>query len=115
MVSVLSAVLSGAWGPIEADDRQASPQYRQSSKGHFFAAIRIDQFLPPNDFRNAMDAMIDVIQNVPRENGAEPIHYPGAKEFETFSQRTRDGVPLTPKEVRDFRALSEKFKIDPPQ
>jgi LDH2 family malate/lactate/ureidoglycolate dehydrogenase len=115
MVSILSAVLSGAWAQAKVDPKGASLEFRQWSKAHFFAAIRVDQFLPSADFRKAMDAMIDAIQNVPRENADEPIYYPGDKEFQTSFERSRSGIPLTSAEIEDFRALAEMFNVDLPQ
>jgi LDH2 family malate/lactate/ureidoglycolate dehydrogenase len=115
MVSILSAVLSGAWAQSKVDNKDASLEFRQWSKAHFFAAIRVDQFLPPKDFRNAMDAMIDAIRDVPRENANEPIYYPGDKEHQTALNRSHDGIPLTSAEIEDFRTLAKMFSVDLPE
>ncbi len=59
MVSILSGVLSGGWTQLAAGD---PPPYDQPTMGHFFAAIRIDQFMPVAQFEAALEAMIDAVR-----------------------------------------------------
>ena len=113
MVSILSAVLSGAWAESEVADDE-SPQFRQWSKAHFFAAIRVDQFLPLPAFITAMDAMIDAIQEAPREESQQPIHYPGDKEYRTCQERSSQGIPLIAAEVESLQALAKQFNVELP-
>ena len=112
-VSILSAVLSGAWAETQSTD--PTKAYCQKSKAHFFAALRIDQFMPLAEFCSAIDAMIDAVQTAPRENRGEPIHYPGSQEAQTALQRSRDGIPLIRPEVADLDQLSKLFNVDLPQ
>jgi LDH2 family malate/lactate/ureidoglycolate dehydrogenase len=62
-----------------------------------------------------MDAMFDAIQAAPRDHTNEPIFYPGDREYRTAQQRSRDGVPITNTERRDFRELAEKFNVAMPR
>ena len=113
MVSILSAVLSGAWA--ETPDAERAKVYCQNSKAHCFAALRIDQFMPLQAFCVAIDAMIEAIQSVPREQETEPIHYPGSQEAQVELERSRDGIPLIGPEVDDLASLAQQFNVDLPQ
>jgi LDH2 family malate/lactate/ureidoglycolate dehydrogenase len=111
MVSILTGVLSGGFSTLSADGSGTTDVYRQWSKGHLFAAVRIDQFLPPDQLKAAMDAMIDTIQSAPPISPEEPILYPGAKEQTVYLERSRQGIPLATCDLEDLGALARHFNV----
>ncbi|MEM7131550.1 MAG: Ldh family oxidoreductase [Chloroflexota bacterium] len=116
MVEVMCALLSGAWddGHPE-DDRLAFDGYRQSTDGHFFAAIKVDAFRPLDEFKKGMDAMIQAIHAAPKEKGQERIYVAGEIEHETELERQADGIPLPDTVIADLQELSEQYNVPMPE
>jgi LDH2 family malate/lactate/ureidoglycolate dehydrogenase len=110
-VTVLCAVLSGAWGPTPAEPPGEGATYSQQREAHFFGAFRLDLFQPPGDFKRALDAMLRALQASPPIPGRERVYVAGEIEHETEQQRRRTGIPLTDKLVADLRDLSETYGI----
>lgn len=102
LASILTGVLSGAWSESNDHDREG---YEQETMGHFLAAIRVDQFMPVEQFKSSMDAMIDALLSAPPLDPSEPIHYPGSREHATLQERLREGIPV------DFRLLEELQQV----
>lgn len=111
LVSILSAALSGAWSTAGPDGQRATGDYRQWSKAHFFAALRIDQFMPAEQFKQAMDEMVIAVRTAARIRPDEPVLYPGAPEHAAHERRSRAGVPLSPGDLDDLQALATAFKM----
>lgn len=121
MVSILSGVLSGAWGAVQhsrpdaAQVGSVTDRYEQPTMGHFFAAIRIDAFQPLECFRAAMDAMIDALHAAPVTAPHGKVHYPGEIEAATAAYRAKHGIPLSAYVASELRALAQRLALDMPQ
>jgi LDH2 family malate/lactate/ureidoglycolate dehydrogenase len=93
MLDVLCGVLTGGGfsnsvlGLYKGTDRPINA-------GHFFAAIRIDNFIPLDDFRQRMDQLIEAMRNCPPAPGVDRIYTPGEIEHETEQKRRREGIPI---------------------
>ncbi len=91
LVDLLAGVLSGAAFGKDvgrpADDRNADV-------GHFFAAIKIENFRPVDFFKADMDTYIRSLKAAPKLPGQDRIFIHGEKEFELQEKYSRDGVPL---------------------
>jgi len=112
LVEVLTALLSNGWAPTtDATPADAPAVYHQDRIAHFFGAIRIDLFRPAGEFRQAMDAMIDALHRAQPAAGHDRIYVPGEIEYDTQQIRSRQGIPLSPQEVRDLLSLSEQFDL----
>jgi L-2-hydroxycarboxylate dehydrogenase (NAD+) len=120
MVSILSGVLSRAWArvePVQSDSASTTPpsvQYDQPAMGHFFAAVRIDAFQPPECFRSAMDGMIDALHAAPTKDPNNTVHYPGEIEFATAVDRAEHGIPVSDYLFDELRALAERLELEMP-
>jgi LDH2 family malate/lactate/ureidoglycolate dehydrogenase len=91
MVDILTALCSGApYGPAVADSEITSARV-----SHFFMALRIDLFRPPEDFKRDMSAMLDALSALEPAEGAERVWYAGLKEHEAEKRCETEGVPLT--------------------
>lgn len=118
MVEVLSAVLSACWcenperEKILGDDKELSKDgYAQEGVGHFFMAIRIDQFRKVEGFKQDMDAMVRAIGACPPELGQDRVYYAGELEHITQRQRLDTGIPLPSHIAADLRELSETYDV----
>lgn len=104
MVDIFAGVLSGAaYGPHVG----RSGQNNIANVGHFFAAIRIDAFRDPLDFKHDLDAYIELLKDAPKAAGEDRIFIHGEKEFELAEKHEREGVPLFLEVVRGLREAGE--------
>lgn len=74
----------------------------------FMGAIRIDNFVDPEQFKQRMDEWIRLIRSTRRAEGVERIWLPGEKEFVTRCQRLTEGIPLNAEMVNELRTLAEE-------
>lgn len=106
MVDIFSGILAGSgFGELV----YGADQPDQSRVGHFFAAIRIDAFRDPVEFKADMDNLIEMLKNSPKAAGEDRIYIHGEKEFERAERAGIEGVPLSDVTVR---ALSEAGEQD---
>lgn len=111
VVEVLTALLSEGWAKKPEPANNTSSRFSQDSIAHFFGAMRVDLFRDPDDFKTGMDAMVAAIHRAPVAPGYERVIVPGEMEHETEAIRRRDGIPLRESEVRDLRALAERYDV----
>lgn len=123
-VDIFSGVLSGAaFGKNVSDPSKLS----NANVGHFFAAIRLDAFREPEEFKQDMDNLFHQLKTAEKAIGQERIFIHGEKEFERTDKYKKDGIPLLEGVVKslqsagesvgvafDLHAVSEK-EIDPAQ
>lgn len=92
-------------GGVEGGGAQA---YRL---GHFFLAINIGAFLPPAAFRKTTGDMMRSLRAARKAPGAARIWTPGEKEFETLTERARDGIPVGPELLAELRGLGAELGL----
>jgi LDH2 family malate/lactate/ureidoglycolate dehydrogenase len=115
MVSILSGVLSSAWGPKDASTiNRQSVEYDQPTMGHIFAALKIEAFQPLESFRAAMDAMIDALHAAPSVEGHQKVCYPGEIEFATAADRAKHGIPVNDYLFAELQALGQQLELQSP-
>jgi LDH2 family malate/lactate/ureidoglycolate dehydrogenase len=78
MVDIFTGVLSGGYyGPLV---------YGKKGEGagvcHFFGAIKLDSFIPPEDFKKSMDDLIRRLKGHTKAAGSDKIWIHGEKEYE---------------------------------
>ena len=105
LVQVLTAGLSGGWSEMP-DGR-----FRQDQIAHFFAALKIDLFGELEKFKQGMDEMMAALHRAPPAPGHPQVYVPGEIEHQVKEERTRNGIPLTDKEVDELRELSEQYGV----
>src|SRR5271155_5652069 len=71
-----------------------------TNTGQAIAAIAIESFLPPTEFKRTVDGLIRDIRNSPRLPGVERIWLPGEQSHAKLIDRRAHGVPM-PKALRD--------------
>ena len=115
MVDILAAVLSGAnYGPFVPPMMSYLPLLEQKSGegwGHFFGAMRVDAFMPADEFKQRMDKWIKTMREARPAKGQEKVLIPGDPERENEERISREGIELMPQVVEDLEKIAKKINI----
>jgi len=111
MVDIFSGVLSGAdygpWvKPLKKDGTRG-----HHNVGHFFGAIKIENFMPMKRFKATMDEMIQGLKNSNKAESASRIFIHGEKEFEKYDEYKKNGVPIEAKVCDSLKKVGEELGI----
>ena len=116
LVDLLSGVLSGA---AYGMDVGAPSSTENANVGHFFAAVKIENFRPVDDFKTDMDRYIRKLKATEKLPGHDRIFIHGEKEFELAERAIKTGVPLMPEVVEALeqagREADVPFDVQPGQ
>ena len=116
MVDILAAVLSGAnFGPFVPPMMSYLPLLEQKSGegwGHFFGAMRVDAFMPADEFKTRMDFWMETMRNARPAKGNEKVLIPGEPERENEERISREGIALLPQVVDDLVIIAKKSGIN---
>ncbi len=99
LVDILCSTLSG-WPTVP---EITQPYTGQAS--HFFGAIAIKGFMPPEEFKERMDAVIKAHHDLPKAPGTDRIYMSGEIEQEIENKR-KHGLPLHPEIVASLQELA---------
>lgn len=94
--------------------------YNNNKKGeagicHFFGALRLDLFGPPEDLKKNIGEIIETIRSGEKVPGHDRIYIHGEKESESRDLAMREGVFLD-EATRDFlAALADEFSLPRPE
>jgi len=107
VVDILCSTLSGGLSVLE---KESGPSTRGKAN-HFFGALRIDGFMPADEFKERMDAMIKAHHELPKAPGVDRIYLAGEVEQETERQR-RQGIPLHPSVLASLQEIAKELNIE---
>ena len=108
LVDLLSGVLSGA----AFGQTVGKPSEKQNANiGHFFAAIKIENFRPVDYFKEDMDDYIRSLKATPKLPGQDRIYIHGEKEFENVEKYMQEGVPLLTEVVDQLKTAGEEAGV----
>ena len=85
MLDVLAGVLTGA---------RFGAGLGMPGSGQFFLALKVERFLPLDEFLDRMDALIDQLHGSALAPGAERIYVAGEIEAEMQARRLAEGLPI---------------------
>ena len=108
MVDILSSILAAS---VCLPEIRSQPT-RKSECTHFFCAINISGFQPPEEFKKGMDQMVRVYHNLPKAEGVSNITIPGELEWALEQERRKNGIPLDEEVIQSLKDLSKEFKVD---
>jgi L-2-hydroxycarboxylate dehydrogenase (NAD+) len=112
IIGILAGALNRAALGREVVDFVKEPG-KATNTGHAIAAIAIDTFMPPAEFKRTIDSVIRDIRGSPRLPGVERIFLPGEQSHAKFLDRRANGVPM-PKALRDsLDAVARELAIAP--
>jgi LDH2 family malate/lactate/ureidoglycolate dehydrogenase len=116
IVDILSAVLSGAnFGPFVPPMMSYLPLLTQQSGegwGHFFGAMRVDAFMPADEFKNRMDQWIAVMRSAAPAKGQEKVLIPGDPERENEQRIAKEGITLLPQVIAEIQQIAAKMGMN---
>jgi len=105
-VDILCNTLSGGLSvPEQKGGFGANPM------AHFLGALRIGGFMPADEFKERMDAMIKAHHELPKAPGVDRIYLSGEIEQE-IEMRRRQGIPLHPTVVASLQELAKELNIE---
>jgi LDH2 family malate/lactate/ureidoglycolate dehydrogenase len=115
-LSLIIGILAGALNRA-ALGREVIDFVKEAGKptntGHAIAAIAVEAFMPPAEFKRAVDQVIRDIRTSPRLPGVDRIWLPGEQSHAKFLQRRSEGVPM-PKALRDsLDAVARDINVAP--
>lgn len=111
---VLTAILTGGkW------TRNIKSLYEEDKAGiqgtcHSFMALDPDCFIGKENFKQSMDSYIRSIKESGKAENKTEILMPGEPEYQTESQRLKEGIPLSSSTVKELMVLGESFGLSLP-
>lgn len=110
MVDVLSALLSnGAIGD------QINSMYQTLDKpndiSHFFLGIKVDGFMPEQQFKGIIDQYISYVKATPLAENAKEVFMPGEIEHRNFEKSKVEGIAVPESVIRELVGLATKAGI----
>jgi LDH2 family malate/lactate/ureidoglycolate dehydrogenase len=112
IIGLLAGALNRAALGREVIDFVKEPG-KTTNTGQAIAAIAVDAFMPPAEFKRAVDQVIRDIRNSPRLPGIERIWLPGEQSHAKLLERRAHGVPM-PKALREsLDAVARDLAIAP--
>jgi LDH2 family malate/lactate/ureidoglycolate dehydrogenase len=79
--------------------------------GRFFMALKADAFMPLEQFKERLGTLAARVKAQPPAEGVDQILMPGEPEALTESERSENGIPLTPDVVASLMAESDLADI----
>jgi LDH2 family malate/lactate/ureidoglycolate dehydrogenase len=110
VLDILSGVLSGG-GFSTAVNGLYEDIAAPSQVAHTCAALRIDSFLPLEEFGARVDAMIDLMHSSRPASGTDRIYVPGEIEAETERRRQTEGIPLSEALLDELQRLGAELRV----
>jgi len=107
MVDILCSILAGS---VSISELLTQPNTALRAN-HFFGALKIDGFMPADDFARAMAGMVKVYHDLPKAPGVERIYLAGEVEHEIEKQR-RHGIPLDPQVIASLQELAAELGVE---
>lgn len=118
IVDIFSALLPGAnFGPFVPPSvpyLDVPKNQPGEGTGHFFGAMRIDAFMPADEFKSKMDLWIKTMRSAKPIDGEEKVLIPGDPERESEKIKEKEGIPVLDKVYQNLKNLAEKYKVELP-
>jgi LDH2 family malate/lactate/ureidoglycolate dehydrogenase len=108
-VDIMSSILSGATAKFLL---QVAPGTVHIDCEHFFGAMRVDGFIPLDQFEKNMDATIEGYEKIPTLPGYTKIQLPGGVEADVEAERCKNGIPLHSAVITVLKELGAEFDVE---
>jgi len=112
LVEILCGVLPGALYANQVYPKDKDGNNLPAGLGHVFGAMRVDAFRPMEEFAASMDDLQSRMKNAPKAAGQNRIYIHGEKEYEQAELRSRQGIPLNPKVLKEIEKIADEYQID---
>jgi L-2-hydroxycarboxylate dehydrogenase (NAD+) len=108
MVEILCSILSGTQSITQIANQPDS----EGRANQFFGALRIDSFIPVDEFKRSMDQMIMSYHSLPKAEGVDKIYLAGEIESALERVRSERGIPLQPSVLDSLRKLANELGVE---
>ncbi|MHB1130852.1 MAG: Ldh family oxidoreductase [Chloroflexota bacterium] len=108
-LDILSGVLSG--GRFGANQGLEPFPIKQNQFSHFFMAIDIAKFLPLDEFKARMDALIERLKAGRVAQGFEAIKLPGEIEWEARQRYSVEGMPYPVSVMEEIERIAAELGV----
>lgn len=105
VVDMLAGVLTGAGSSLDMTSGWLT-------NGVFITVLKIDNFVPLEDFKNRVDRLVKSIKNSPKAEGFEEILIPGEPEANERERRLRNGIPISEKAWQALVQACKEYGLD---
>jgi len=110
VVEILSAALQGGTF-LKALSGFENGKKVPYSLGHFFIAINIEAFIELDEFKKITGDILRDLRNSQKMAGEERIFTAGEKEYISYCNRVKNGVPVNEKLKNEIQGLIEKLAL----
>lgn len=73
--------------------------------------LDIAAFMPPDDFRREMDALVQHVKSSAPAEGFDEILVPGEPEYRTMEKRRRDGIPVEEETWHQIQDVAQELGV----
>ncbi|MPN53849.1 putative oxidoreductase YjmC [bioreactor metagenome] len=80
--------------------------------GHFFIAINVEAFTDLADFKHTVGELLRELRNSKKAPGHDRIFTAGEKEYETYLERQKTGVPINLALQKNIIDLKKMYHLD---
>lgn len=110
LVDILTGVLSGgAYANLVYAKKEGKTV--PPNVCHFFMALKIENFVDLDVFKEKMDDLIDRLKNSAKAEGQNRIYIHGEKEYERYEKHKKEGVPLQEKVYANLKEIGEERNV----
>jgi L-2-hydroxycarboxylate dehydrogenase (NAD+) len=111
MVEILCASLTSGAFLKDLKGIDANGKFQPYKVGHFFLAIRIDDFLPVEEFRKNTGNILRNLRNSKKAPGEPRIYTAGEKEYEYEKKVRKEGVPAVPNLQKEIKIMQDELGL----
>jgi LDH2 family malate/lactate/ureidoglycolate dehydrogenase len=109
---ILTSILTG--GPLfNAPGGEFTPYDKPMNVCLFLQAINIEWFVPVDDFKRQVDALIHAIKASALRPGVARVYVPGERGFLEERRRIREGIPLPLRVVEELQRWAGELGVPP--
>lgn len=109
MAELLTGVLSG--GRVADELGYYGNHDENTGVSHLLGAIKIDGFMPLDEFEERVDSYVKRLKDCPKAKGAGEIYVPGERSHLTAEKRRMEGIPLHPSLAKNLVAVGENMGV----
>ncbi len=112
MVEILCAVLSGGAMSTELGGIRIKGQPMRVSQTYI--AIDVARFMPPDEFRNRMDWLVERLKSAAPAKGYDEVLIAGEPEIRSEERRRREGIPIALGTWQSLLDTAARVGVQPP-
>lgn len=110
MIEILCSMLTGM--PYGKHIKKMYPLTKEKRQiSHFFLAIDIKKFQKIHDFKFSLKNMLEEIRSIPVAEEFKNVLVPGDPEKLSYSQRLKEGIPITEEVYEGVLSILEELNI----